>query len=217
MSSRVLPAALAMSARPLIWRDTPAPISCIPEPASRPPGTAPAAVQTALPAPDIEAIAREAYAQGFQDGEKSSRELATAQMEPIMERLSRTLTSLVELRPRMRRDAEADLVQLSIAIARRVLHRELTIDPTSVQGLLKAALEKLQSREISRIRMNPDQEIVVRSCLERLMPSRRIELASDAALRPWEILFETESGWVDASIETQLNEIERGFADRLLR
>ena len=48
--------------------------------------------------------------------------------------------------------------RLAIEIARRVLHRELSVDPSALEALIKAALEKLQAQEIYRVRVHPDQE-----------------------------------------------------------
>jgi flagellar biosynthesis/type III secretory pathway protein FliH len=50
------------------------------------------------------------------------------------------------------RRAEADVVKLSIEIARRVLHRELAMDSSALGGLIRAALEKLQAQEAPVLR-----------------------------------------------------------------
>ena len=44
---------------------------------------------------------------------------------------------------------------LALAIARRILHRELTVAPEALLGLVKAALEKIGGREIHRVRVSP--------------------------------------------------------------
>ncbi len=213
MSSSVLSEKLARFVRPVVWREVGpaaaarASISQESQPLAPPIAT--------VPSIDVDAIARDAYAQGFRDAEKQAAEQAAAQMQPLMDRFSKTLTSLAEQRSRIRRESEVELVQLSLAIAKRILNRELTIDPTSIEGLLKAALDKAQAHEICRIRMHPDQDALVRSCLSRLMPARNLEFVSDGSLRPWDVLFETRGGWLDASLDTQLKEIERGFEDRL--
>ena len=48
------------------------------------------------------------------------------------------------MRKRAAHEAEQDVVKLAIAIARRVLHRELTVDPDAILGLVKAALQKIE-------------------------------------------------------------------------
>jgi flagellar assembly protein FliH len=158
---------------------------------------------------------REAHQRGFAEGKALGREQAAAELTPMMDRLGRTLSDLSSLRPRIRSEAEKDLLKLAIAIARRVLHRELTLDPESIEGLIKVALDKLQSRELCRVRVHPDQEAALKSSLERFSNSQNIELLADPTLQCGDVLFETSHGTLDASIESQLREIERGFADRL--
>jgi flagellar assembly protein FliH len=164
-----------------------------------------------------ETIEREAYQRGFIDGKGVGREQAAAELQPVLDRLARTLAELSTLRSRIRKDAEGDLVKLSISVARRVLHRELTLDPESIEGLIRIALEKLQSRDLCRVRVHPDQEPAIRASLERFSNSHKVELIADPSMQCGDVLFETAHGTIDASIEAQLREIERGFADRLGR
>jgi flagellar assembly protein FliH len=159
-----------------------------------------------------EARVAEARAAGFAAGERA----ANAKIEPVMERLAKSIQDLSEVRGKLRKQAEADLVKLAIAIARRVLRRELTVDPDAMQGIVLAALDRLQARDISRVRLHPSQEAALRRHLEAA-GVRAIELMPDTSLAAGDLLFETSRGTFDASIESQLREIERGFADTLPR
>jgi flagellar assembly protein FliH len=143
------------------------------------------------------------------------REQAAADVQPVLDRLARTLAELSSLRSRIRKDAEGDLLKLSISVARRVLHRELTLDPESIEGLIRIALEKLGARDLCRVRVHPDQEPAIRASMERFSNSHKVELIPDPSMQCGDVLFETAHGTIDASIEAQLREIERGFADRL--
>lgn len=158
-----------------------------------------------------------AYERGVEEGRNAGRQQAAAELAPVMERLTRSIAELSVLRTRIRSDAEADLLRLAIEVSRRVLHRELTLDPESIQGLIRVALEKLESRELRRVRVHADQEQVVRACLTRFGASASLQVQVDPSLQPGDVLFETTHGALDASIESQLREIERGFADRLQR
>jgi flagellar biosynthesis/type III secretory pathway protein FliH len=42
-----------------------------------------------------------------------------------------------------------------------------------------------------------------------------VTVVADPKMRAGDVIFETSLGELDCSIETQLQEIERGFADRL--
>jgi flagellar assembly protein FliH len=106
------------------------------------------------------------------------------------------------------------LVRLAVAIARRVVRRELTIDPQAITGLVKAALEQISAGERIRVRVHPQDEAAVRSCLAAAGRAASVEVAGDAALERGSAILEAERGDLDASANTQLAEIERGLTDR---
>ena len=170
-------------------------------------------------AEEIEAAAkrqlRQAYETGFRDGQAAGRQGAEDEVRQIVEKLAVTVADVAGARREVVRRAEADIVQLSIEIARRILHRELSVDPSALEGLIRAALEKLGSQEAYRVRVHPDQEQLVRACLQRTRRQGEIEVVSDPSQARGGAVFEIGRGSLDASVETQLREIERGLADRL--
>jgi flagellar assembly protein FliH len=159
----------------------------------------------------------EAHAAGVREGEASGRQRAAAELQPVIDHLARSIEEIGGLRARLRAEAEADLVQLSLAIARRVLRRELAIDPEALHGLVLGALEKLQGQEISRVRVHPGHVALVTESLRRNRASAKVEVIPDPSRVLGTVIFETQRGNLDASIEAQLQEIERGLADRLRR
>lgn len=160
---------------------------------------------------------RQAHAAGFQEGREQGRNQAAQQVQPVMERLTRSIEDLAGLRSRLRHEAEADLVTLALAIARRVLRRELSVDPEAIRGVALAALEKLDQQEISRVRVHPAHAAELSACLRRSSSGAAVEVVPEAARELGFVIFETERGSLDASVDTQLQEIERGLADRLRR
>src|SRR5689334_18570326 len=80
--------------------------------------------------------AREA---GFQEGFRQAREQAAGEVKVAGERLGRLLEELASLKHKIRSEAEVELVNLSLAIARRILHRQISIDAEAIHGLVHAA------------------------------------------------------------------------------
>jgi flagellar assembly protein FliH len=152
---------------------------------------------------------------GFEEGLRKGREESAAEVQKALDQLAHSILDLTQQKQKVRREAERELVRLSLAVARRILHRELLADPESIQAIVYAALQKLQNREISRVRVYPAGAGAVKAAMERIGHRNAVEIAADPALPLGGILFETAIGELDASVETQLNEIERGFADRL--
>ena len=153
----------------------------------------------------------------MREGEAAGRSRAAAEVQPVIERLARSIDELGAMRPRLRKEAEADIVKLALAIARRVLRREIAVDPEALTGLVMAALAKLQDQEICRVRTHPSHAGLLAECLRKAVPASTVEVVADPAGEPGAVVFETQRGNLDASVETQLQEIERGLADRLRR
>jgi flagellar assembly protein FliH len=194
-----------------------------------PPATPHAQTLAAAPAPptpdhtallaeieqQYQAKVREAHAAGFREGEASGRARGAAEVQPAIEKLVRAAADLAQMRPRLRKEAEGDTVKLALAIARRILRRELAVDPEALHGVLMAALERLQGQEISRVRVHPSQAAQVKALLANATAGRPVEIVADASRSVGDAIFETDRGNLDASVETQLQEIERGLIDRL--
>lgn len=159
----------------------------------------------------------EAYQQGLAEGQAAARREMAGQVEAIHARFARTIEELSGLRARFRQEAEAEVVALALAISRRILHRELTMAPDALLGLVKAAMEKIEAREVHRVRVRPEDASMVQQHLEKMGLPRRVEVIADPGLARGAAIFESGRGALDASVETQLEEIERGFADLVRR
>lgn len=157
---------------------------------------------------------REARDVGRKEGEASARQAAQAELQKVLQNLGGAIQQIADLRPRLRMEAEADVVRLAVAIAKRVVHRELSIDPDTIAGLVRVGLEKLRVQEVVRIRLHPEHQAAIKSCLSAAAAAH-IEVSGDPARERGTIIFETNRGNLDISVETQLREIESGLTDRL--
>jgi flagellar assembly protein FliH len=213
---------------PIAWRSlAPPPSSQAQSVALRPAPVASApshraAVELPVPSVDLEELERRhqsalvsARQDGYMQGLQQARSEAAAELKAINDRVAQTLADLAGTKKRIRQESEQELLKLSLAIARRILFRELLSDPEALHGVVHAALQKLQNREISRVRVFPAGADPLRKSLERIGAAPAIEIYPDPALKVGDLIFETAFGELDASIDTQLLEIQRGFADRL--
>ncbi len=165
----------------------------------------------------VETRAREARDAGFREGEAAAQAQAQEQVRASLDRIAQSIAEIDQYQSRLRRQTEMDAVRLSVAIARRVLRRELTVDPAAIEGLVGAALERLQSQESSRVRLHPDHVPALSAALDRLGMSGKVEIVADPAQELGAAIFEMPRGNLDASMDSQLREIERGLVDRFQR
>jgi flagellar assembly protein FliH len=164
-------------------------------------------------AADIEVIQREAFRQGHQEGERAGEERAAAQYRDAIAGLGRSVLQVATLKPRLRAEAERDLVELAFAIARRILRREVSVDPTAVVGLIRGCLDQYSRAEISRLQVHPQDLAAVTEFFDQ-NPAPQLEVVADPKVSPGGAVFQTTRGVLDARFETQLEEIEKGLTDR---
>jgi flagellar assembly protein FliH len=151
----------------------------------------------------------------LREGEAAGRSQAVAQVQPVVDKLAQSIRQIAEMRPKLRHEAETDVVKLALAIAKRILHRELSADPDSVSALIRVAMEKIRSHEIVRVRIHPQHHAAVQAVVAQITMGAQVETLADAKLPLGGVVVETTRGEFDASVETQLREIERGLTDRL--
>lgn len=216
MSSRIYHPDDARPTEPVIWKRVHSAASASKEGTDGAPAPERPA-QLAQVQQQCEQRVLEARAAAMREGQTLGRNQAAAEIQPVIERLTRSIDELAGFRGRMRREAEADTIKLALAIARRILRRDLAVDPEALHGLVLGALERLQSQEISRVRVHPAHAAAVAAQLGALGNGAGIEVIADSSREPGSVVFETQRGNLDASVESQLQEIERGLADCLRR
>lgn len=129
--------------------------------------------------------------------------------------LARTLEDFSEERRKYFEGVEGEVVRLSLAIAERVLHREVEMDPLLLAGAAKVALENVADRSGVILRVSSSE---VDAWTERMGQSPDPpELVADHNLTKGECVLETRMGTIDLGIRAQLKEIERGFFDLMRR
>lgn len=163
----------------------------------------------------VERRVKEALDTARREHEIAARNQAAAEVRQVLEKLAQSIQDLAGLRPKLRDQAEADIVKLALAIARRVVHRELATDPESIAGLVSVALSKLRAKEAVRVRVHPAHQSIIRQMLSHSSASANIEVIGDSAAELGGVVFETSRGEFDVSVDVQLNEIEKGLTDRL--
>jgi flagellar assembly protein FliH len=159
----------------------------------------------------------QARQQGFRDGQTDALQAAGARVDAVLQKLTRAIEEAAGQRARFRREAEEDVVKLALAIARRIVCRELTIDPDIILALVKAGIQKLDARDIYRVRANPDDAARIKNYFDSAKLPSRIEVQADSSLEQGAVVFTTARGTLDVSVNTQLGEIERGFSDLMRR
>jgi type III secretion protein L len=105
------------------------------------------------------------------------------------------------------RDAEQDIIGLSLEIARKIIGRDLERDPQVVMEICANAVEGVRNAKQLVLRVNPQDGAYLRQNRKAIMDlvARSVDIAfkDDASVEPGGCVIQTEFGTIDAQLDTQ--------------
>ncbi len=155
---------------------------------------------------------------GRAEGEAATRAVYEEHLARVRDGVRATLADFAGERAAYYRQVEAEVVQLALAIARKILHREAQVDPLLLAGVVRVALDQIESKTKVVVRVHPEQAPDARSYLQRTLDPQSVpEVVDDPTLELDCCVLQTEMGTAELGIEAQLKEIEQGLFDLLAK
>ena len=199
--------ATAASVTPFVWDGD-----------ARPANPAPASGQrsNAPPAPGganadhnarLAALEREAFAKGYEQGERAGNEAAAQRGEAILRRLTQTVEELATLRAEMIHQTERQMVQLALAIARRIVHREISLNQDLLIAMARVALDRLGDSAQVTVKLNPEEFEATGAARVAQLGAAHVAVVSDPRVPRGGCRVESSLGTMDAGVDAQLQEI----------
>jgi flagellar assembly protein FliH len=158
----------------------------------------------------VSAIERDAYARGFAEGQQAGETAATARTDAMLRRLEKTIEEIAALRGAMLQRTERDIVRLALAIAERVIHREVATHHDLLVGMARVAIDRLGEHPAATIHLHPsDHDAVTHGDASR--PGSGITLVADHQVARGACLVRSAFGTIDLGLDSQMREIARGL------
>jgi flagellar assembly protein FliH len=159
---------------------------------------------------------KETYERGMKEGEGRARVVCEQELLTTKSCIAGAVEKFKAEREAYFSRVEPEVVQLALARARKILHREAQMEPLLLAGMVHVALEKVDAGTRVRLWAHPsDIQFWNEYFSQPGTPQPSPELIGDPALKRGECKLETEIGSTQISLETQLKEIEQGFFDLL--
>jgi flagellar assembly protein FliH len=157
----------------------------------------------------------EGLAQGLEEGRKTGHDQALAEhrvkMTEVVTALSAACAELDASRRHLEADALQDVIELSIAIARRVTKRQAQIDHAVMTENLREAMKLVVHASDVRVVVNPKQKATLEAELPRLKMSwpklDHVTIVEDATLAQGGCRIITPGGSIDADLDDQLDRV----------
>ncbi len=159
-----------------------------------------------------QSLEAQARTRGYDAGFDVGKNAADAQMSEMIGTLHGLLVETRDNRRYVFESAEPELVRLAMAIAERIVHEQITIDPNVVVENVRSALTRLVSREVVTLRVNPADLETMRQHRDAIVSVSDIEqlrIVEDKRVDRGGVVMETDAGTIDAKVTTQLREARR--------
>ena len=103
----------------------------------------------------IEELQRKAYEEGFASGERAGFSEGEQRAAILIERLGMIIEEIAIFKENMVKETEDQVVDLAVAVARKILVEEIGVRPEVIVTVVREALKKLQRTGTITIKINP--------------------------------------------------------------
>ncbi|MWC26569.1 FliH/SctL family protein [Paenibacillus sp. MMS18-CY102] len=164
-----------------------------------------------------EAIVIQAREEGFQSGYADGRSQALHELQQEwqqrIEEASHLLTAAYRVREQIIQESEPFLVDLSSAIAEKLIGRQLTVSPEIAIEMIRKSLARRREQGVITLCVAPAHLAFMQAAREELTLSidsqAELHILPDPTVRDYGCVIRSTFGSIDARIDTQLTEIKR--------
>lgn len=155
----------------------------------------------------------EGHAEGLAEGLKTGEETANARIKEMTKVYTDSLAEVAVLKDTLRMQVENEVIRLALAVARKIVHREIQIDQTIVHTLVRVALERVAGKSAVVVRLSQADYDYMTSRHDDMSQKegREITFEPDSALTQGSFMIHTETGDIDGRIEEEFHEVENVF------
>jgi flagellar assembly protein FliH len=162
----------------------------------------------------VAAVERDAFQKGFEAGKSSGLEMAEKKVEAILDRFAESMEELGAARGEVIRETQKDVLRLAVAIAQKLVQREIHIDEEILITLVQVALNKINESAPVTVYLNFEDHAYIQKVLgarPQVFGERELVLKVKDDLKRGDCVFESPYGNIDARLSEQFNRVEQGF------
>jgi flagellar assembly protein FliH len=161
-----------------------------------------------LTALQLEKIQKQAYEEAYVRGLKEGIASGQSQMKEKVKLFIGLANALHQPIKENDEKIEKEIILMCLAIAKQIIRREITLDSGHIIAVIREALSALPvSSQKVRIRLHPDDVVVVRSVITELNEDVSWNIVDDLALMRGDCKVVTENSQVDATLDKRLSVI----------
>ncbi len=168
---------------------------------------------------EADKVKEQGYQEGFDAGLQAGMEKRFQESEYLANQMNGVIEQLSNLRQVVRFQAEQELVQLAVLIAKQVVVQELMINPEMLQNILVKALREIESKGKIQVFLHPEDYEFMQNTgvnLDQYMGEEQtLVLKVNQEAEPGSIFIETDDDVLNFTFQQQFEQIEEELSQRL--
>mgnify|MGYP000902493050 CR=1 FL=1 len=165
---------------------------------------------------EAEEIRAQAKADGYEEGLRTAQQEIESDRQAAFQQSRELLEEAHHTKIKMFEECEADIIRMIMAIAKKVIATELSLNPNIIAGVIREAINFLDQPENLTVYVNPTD-------LEKVLEIMNLEISGyngdSPRMRPDEsvsnggCILESEAGTVDARMETRIEGVQTALME----
>lgn len=156
-------------------------------------------------------VEKQAFEQGYAEGERIGKQMGEAMVETAVKRYEGSMAELAQAHKALVEAMEEKTVHMALEISRKIVQRELTIDPDLIAALAAVALKRVQGHQAITIRVSRHDFDRIRDAITRV--NAAVAVKDDATLERGDFVVDTAQSHLDGRVSSQVEAIGRVLFD----
>ena len=156
-------------------------------------------------------VEKQAFEQGYQEGERIGKQMGEKMVETAVRRYDKSIADIAVAHKDLVEQMEEQTVRLAMEISRKVIQRELTVDPDLVSALATVALKRVQGHQAPTLRVSRQDGDRVRKAIADVNPG--IVVKDDMTLERGDFMIDTAQTHLDGRVSSQVETLGRLMLD----
>jgi len=165
----------------------------------------------------LDEVTKDAHKEGFDKGREEGFKEGKNEVDRLVDRLHIILDRAMDKRAEILEQTEAQVVELVLLIARKVVKTISENQKNVVLSNITQALRKLKTRSDVIVRVNlADLQLTTehaKDFIDMAENAKKLSIVEDSAVDRGGCIIETDFGEIDARIQSQLHELEEKILD----
>src|SRR6185436_13825922 len=152
-------------------------------------------------------VEKQAFEQGYKEGERIGKQMGERMVANAVQRYDRSVHELAATHRSLREAMEKEAVRLALAVAKKIVQREVSMDPDLVTALVSVALKRVQGQTAVTVRVSSHDHARMDTALRTL--NTTISVTEDPSLERGDFVLDSIQTHVDGRLSGQIETIGR--------